>query len=365
MEVCENCFESESISHYIVEDGRKLEEETLCSFCEEESLYRLLVIDLRTKVQSIIRECYTHEHGHGLIGSAGMMMEDGDNIDDYLPCAKDLKTVCYELFELDTINDKFYELLEDDYDSDSEFDGDTYSEVWIAIGREWDGSSHIMLNWDEFCENVKHKARFFDHSSYSRIEELKKLDRTFDALSSTVSLTLYRARNANQTKTFKNINSDPSKELGIVPPQYAKHNRFSPVGIPYVYMSSDNETIVKEIRAKQGDTIGIGTFKIENLKLIDLRNQTLEEARTNPFSIHFTDEILCSSNLLKSFISDITKPVHDSDAHLDYIPTQIVSEYIWSLGYDGFIFDSSLCSGDNYVLFKDTYTYLSYEIKEV
>lgn len=36
--------------------------------------------------------------------------------------------------------------------------------------------------------------------------------------------------------------------------------------------------------------------------------------------------------------------------NLNDVSTQIVSEYIWSLGYDGFIFDSSLCSGTNYVL---------------
>ena len=73
------------------------------------------------------------------------------------------------------------------------------------MGRDWDGSSKIELRWDEFCENVKHKARFFEHAQFNRSKELSKLNETFLTLSINVSTTLYRARNANKDETLDKI----------------------------------------------------------------------------------------------------------------------------------------------------------------
>ncbi len=43
---------------------------------------------------------------------------------------------------------------------------------------------------------------------------------------------------------------------------------------------------------------------------------------------------------------------------LEYIPTQIMSAYVWSKGYDGFLFDSSVnVGGTNLVLFKKSYNF--------
>ncbi|MDX9961468.1 MAG: RES domain-containing protein [Aliarcobacter sp.] len=365
MYICENCFDSQSISNYIMQCGEKLDSYH-CNSCECISEYRFEKNRLKEKVQSIIREHYEHDNDHGLVTSALIMAKDeDDDITSFIPSGLyNLRDICYQLFELDTINDKFYKLLED-YSRDviSEFDDDSYSENWMDIGCNWDGSKRILLDWNIFCERVKHSARFFDHEGYDRTKELSKLDNTFQTLSKKVSTTLYRARIINKESTYLDIENNPEEALGIAPSHKSGHNRFSPTGIPYVYLSEDNETILKEIRVSISDRVGIGKFGIDNLNLIDLRKKNLEKIINNPFDYRCTAELLCSFKTINAFLQDISKEVKKEVNHLEYIPTQIVSEYIWSLGYDGFIFDSSLCSGSNYVLFKNSYKFIDYTIE--
>lgn len=365
MDICEWCFESDPISSYIKEEGIKLEDFQKCDNCgEDESIYRLSKLTLQIASQKSILKFYTHENTHGLVGSATQMCEEGDDIDMFLPQLLNLKAICWNLFDLDTVNDEFYELLENkEADGILEFDDDPDYEVWMNMGCDWSGSTRILLNWDDFCFNVKHSARFFDHKKFNRKKELKKLKETFITLSTTTTIQLYRARKIDTEKKHEKIKENPLKELGIAPLKEAQHNRFSPVGIPYVYLSSDKTTVFHEIRAVKNDKVAIGKFKINKLNLVDLRSKTIEKIKKNPFSDKLTSELYCSFKVVKKFITDISQKVLESDQYLDYIPTQIVSEYIWSLGYHGFIFDSSLSQGDNYVLFSDYYEYIDYEVK--
>jgi len=362
--VCENCFDSNVINEHIIKVGRKFRADFICKECKNRSRYRVDKDVLADDVRSAITRHFSTDEKHGLYASASMMAKDeGDDVSDILS-SNNLMSVSYDLFGID-YDEKFYKLILDDPDYDSPFNGSEYDEGWMNIGRDWDGSSFIELKWDDFCENVKHKARFFDHAQFDRKKELSKLDETFSTLSTNVSTTLYRARNANKDETRDKIIANPALELGIAPPIRAGHNRFSPSGIPYVYLSEDDKTIIKEIRANDGDRVGIARFRIDNLNLVDLRKITLDTISKDLFNEKCTSQLKCSANTILDFLKDITKPISKEDNHLEYVPTQIVSEYIWSLGYDGFIFDSSLCSGTNYVLFKDSYSFVDYKIKQL
>ena len=125
------------------------------------------------------------------------------------------------------------------------------------------------------------------------------------------------------------------------------------------------KTIIKEIRATNEDRVAIGKFTIENLNLVDLRKEHIDSISKDIFDARCSAQLLCSAKTILEFLADITKEVKREDSHLEYIPTQLVSEYIRSLGFDGFIFDSSLCSGTNYVLFKNSYTFVEYQIMNI
>ena len=52
------------------------------------------------------------------------------------------------------------------------------------------------------------------------------------------------------------------------------------------------------------------------------------------------------------FAWEISKPVSEKEAKLEYVPNQLLAEYIRKLGYKGIIFSSSVNpGGKNYVLF--------------
>jgi CspA family cold shock protein len=51
---------------------------------------------------------------------------------------------------------------------------------------------------------------------------------------------------------------------------------------------------------------------------------------------------------------ELTKPVFPHKAHLEYLPSQYLCEFIKSLGYDGVLYKSSLGDGDNYAIFDDS-----------
>lgn len=376
MYICENCFNSEPISKYISEFGDSLKADFICNSCNNRSTYRLDKDEFKSKIQSIIKKHFVHDSSHGLISSAASYAKaEKDDISTYISpkIIYTLREVCNELFKID-YEPLFYDLLSDstnyeyrnfdsDFSSDSDFE-DLDLDVWINMGRDWYYSSIIDLKWNEFCERIKNEALCGADRGFDKIEELSKLETTFFTLSSTVPLTLlYRARSAKKEETLKEINSNPAKQLGIAPAEKAKHNRFSPEGVPYVYLSADNETIIKEIRATNEDRVAIGKFTIENLNLIDLRKEHIDSISKDIFDDRCSAQLLCSAKTILEFLADITKEVKREDSHSEYIPTQLVSEYIRSLEFDGFIFDSSICSGTNYVLFKDDYTFLEYHIQ--
>lgn len=56
-------------------------------------------------------------------------------------------------------------------------------------------------------------------------------------------------------------------------------------------------------------------------------------------------------DFLKLFSSEISKPMVEDKASIEYIPTQILSEYIRLKGYNGVRYRSSLTRRYNYTLF--------------
>lgn len=127
-------------------------------------------------------------------------------------------------------------------------------------------------------------------------------------------------------------------------------------GIPVFYGSFDVETCVAEIRAPVGGSAVIGKFEIiQPLRLLDL---TQLERVQNELSYFHPDFLRDHGygQFVAGFHDEIKKPFVPGNEALDYLPTQVVAEYLWTRndrGVDGIIFGSSQVSGDhrNIVLF--------------
>lgn len=159
----------------------------------------------------------------------------------------------------------------------------------------------------------------------------------------------YRARlhkNANENIFLKEAMFCPRKEDSTA-------GRANPIGIPYLYLSDNEETILYEIRASFLDEVSIATFGIKN----DLENEIIISDFTETPTLYQPNEVnkRIKSTLLKQIISrDLSKPMRRYDSELDYIPTQFICEFIKIFtNVQGIKFRSSLHNvGNNLVIFN-------------
>jgi hypothetical protein len=151
-----------------------------------------------------------------------------------------------------------------------------------------------------------------------------------------------------------------ARQIGPPPTHSVKNNRMSPAGVSYMYLAEDNETAIAEIRPNVGDHVWSGKFTLKiTLKIVDLSIVRRFQS-PNIFDPSFTPDMKRTPAFLRSFAGEISRPVSPDVEVLEYVPSQIVCEYIRSLGYHGVCFSSSLFasrnlgvsqSKKNYVLF--------------
>src|SRR5690606_22135372 len=158
----------------------------------------------------------------------------------------------------------------------------------------------------------------------------------------------YRAR------LHHNANADvfSEKEMYSPPKKNASAGRANPAGIPYLYLSDNEETILYEIRAAFLDEVSIASFSLKPEVDTEIYISDFTEVPTLFHPNEVNQKI--KSTLLKQVISkDLSKPMRRYDSELDYVPTQFICEFIRIFtGVKGIKFRSSLHNvGNNLVLF--------------
>ncbi|MFT7840686.1 HEPN-associated N-terminal domain-containing protein [Saccharothrix sp. BKS2] len=261
-------------------------------------------------------------------------------------------------------------------------EGDVTDEVVQAIGAaiiedawtEAHGDSgptrtdeRLRYGWESLCDQVKHRSRFVFLSTADPDPHpdditapmlLRHLERIIDRHR------LRRIVRAGRRFWRGRLTRDPddllrlanAEQLGSAPRHRASNNRFSPVGISMFYGSDSADTVVAEIGAHgTGDYAVIGAFEtVRDLLLLDLvdlppvPSPYTEAGRGS----HFYDLIF-----LHRFVSDLTKPVvPDDHLHIEYVPTQVVTEYLRYAAaspVDGILFRGAQDGRVNTVLFCD------------
>ncbi len=159
----------------------------------------------------------------------------------------------------------------------------------------------------------------------------------------------YRARlhkNADE-RIFSNEEMYcPKRELSTA-------GRANPSGIPYLYLSDNESTILYEIRASYLDEVSVASFCLNQ----GLSQDIIISDFTETPALYAPNEVnrRIKSTLLKQVISrDLSKPMRRYDSELDYIPTQFICEFIKVFtNVHGIKFRSSLHNiGNNLVIFN-------------
>lgn len=142
--------------------------------------------------------------------------------------------------------------------------------------------------------------------------------------------------------------------MGKPPETIVSNGRANPVGIPYLYATSDINTAIAEVRPSKGETVSVAEFKVKTvLILADLRNpkQTI-----SPFELEDDDLIQLYQDMpfLTHLGEELSKFIVPREAELEYLPSQYLCEFIKHIGFHGVIYRSSLDSDDNYAIFDDS-----------
>jgi hypothetical protein len=201
-------------------------------------------------------------------------------------------------------------------------------------------------HWVDLRENLKWSNRFI--SDIGLLEEFG-----WDGFFNTQyqldnSLELYRARVHHESGL------SPYKESEMKSPkrEKARGGRANPLGIPFLYLCDNPETVLYEVRASYLDEISVGRFRVSKdkslLKIVDFTE------KTSLFRPEGNINEIIKAKLLRDVISrDLSKPMRRYDSEIEYIPTQFICEFIKVFtGAMGIRFDSSLHpEGKNIVIF--------------
>jgi len=215
-------------------------------------------------------------------------------------------------------------------------------------------------HWEILKEELKWEKRFITDTKY--LEDLGWDSFFSSQYELQTKDVLFRARVHHQSGdgpySCENMMS-PSKG-------FVSGGRANPVGIPYLYLSDNAETVLYEVRASYLDELSIAYIH-------------LKPEHTNTYIVDFTEETplfqsgsinkTIKSSLLKKRISaDLSKPMRRYDSELEYIPTQFICEYIHIItGAKGIRFKSSLHNkGKNIVIFdQDLMTCSKVDLKKI
>ena len=208
--------------------------------------------------------------------------------------------------------------------------------------------------WEHFKFSIKHYNRFFDVDNPDTdfrkllLDKLKPLLFEYEATIPAGSL-FYRARKSTATLDFDHLTID--KELSPAPPSHAQSNRMSPAGISYLYVSSTPQTACKECRCNNDDVIIAEYLTKQKLAIIDFSKPT-KLLPGSIFSDNYDHESHWFNHFLELFSEEISQPIDSSrDPTYEYVATQLIAEYIRSLGFDGIGYRSSIDNGINFCFF--------------
>ncbi|PVZ86691.1 hypothetical protein C9426_14845 [Serratia sp. S1B] len=203
-----------------------------------------------------------------------------------------------------------------------------------------------LIQWDKLRDEMMYSNRWFIDIAFDK-DRLKQL---LDMLiAPDLPRQWYRARISIDDKTF-NIN-----EMRAPPKRRSSNGRANPAGIPYLYLGSQPDTAVAEIRPHTGEVACVADFAIpDKIKAVDLRNP---RKLVSPFILTDSNEIgqlRADLPFLERLGEELTRPVQPAGAVIDYIPSQYLCEFIKKKGFDGVVYSSSVSVGINLALFDPT-----------
>lgn len=155
--------------------------------------------------------------------------------------------------------------------------------------------------------------------------------------------TVYRARAFTEdSSALTDALAYPWRDLAGPPPRYARAGRMNARGVSIFYGAYDESTAIAEIRPPVGCRVVVGKFEIiRPLRLLDLT--ALDGASIELESIFKpgSRSKMERSLFLRTLSTRLSRPVMPHEEDINYLPTQVIAEYLANkLNLDGIIYPS-------------------------
>lgn len=134
------------------------------------------------------------------------------------------------------------------------------------------------------------------------------------------------------------------EQLGVPPYKVTNAGRMNPPGIPYFYLAYDEQTARKEVLSRN---VGYCVGKFRNIKALRVLNfNKLPNLPSifDPDKFDLREKLVFLHDVKKDIIQPVSK---DGMEHVEYVPTQVLSEYFRYLfkdedgrRIDGFVYPS-------------------------
>lgn len=214
-------------------------------------------------------------------------------------------------------------------------------------------SQEFDEEWERFEQGVKHRGRFY------LVDEKQYLERIFRPLldgelhrgtppAETVGAedskfkTIYRARVANTEADQKRILENPPRELAPPPPGLRTAGRLNAAGVVAFYGATDVATCLAELAVPFGGAAIVGEFTFEcPVRVLDLRLLSRAAMVVSWFDPQCADKVNYV-RFMRRLRNKLRKPIMPGNETLDYLPTQMVAEFLASEGWGGVMFVSSV-----------------------
>jgi hypothetical protein len=325
MNCCPRCFQDEKIRDFISEASIESGD---CDFCESAAVDLLDPRELEEKFSRVV-DIFTVNADDE---SAVLLHENWQNM--------------WQTFN-SQLEDRIHRDLLGAIFADKPDEYNPLLTQPVEIKEEISGAGEVEKlteTWEQFSNEIKYENRYFLGEDIN-LELLKNL-LSFLTEEYPKGEYFFRARTSDREGHDKD-------KMGKPPPgKKATAGRANPVGIPYLYVSNDLETVKYECRAQYLDFITIAKFEIsEKINVIRLRG--IDEI--SPFEEQIEiEDFVKNREYLKRLEVELSKPLRPTDHKLEYLPSQYLCEFVKSLDYDAIEYGSSVHEGGiNLAVFND------------
>jgi len=320
MNVCPECFENTTLKRRLVEIRPGLPDGEYCQF--HPTRKAIPIAEVGRIVEPALRANYA-------IGEWMFDSQEGD----------DLQRVINETTgaDDDLVIDALIRWLvdNDDYwppDGEEAFFAEDQTYVPIRL----DGWRHGAL-WHRFREAILHRQRFFNDPAkeflaeiFDGIQNQSDIDNkpAFYRLSPADEPLFYRARIVADEEAFRAIAEDPAGLMGPPPRPLRRAGRMNAAGIAVFYGATEKDTAVAELRPAVGSLISLAAFRVHRpIYVLDLTRFTRAGRQLDIFA---KNQMVRATQwaFMQSFASEISQPILPGDEHLEYVPAQVVAEYL-------------------------------------